>query len=275
MRYGSIKLTRSNVDMEHSLTEGVSNLLQHHTNEIVRSMPDERDYLRGWRRSFRDIVAAGKSQMLNFLKADSELTGTDFFVQALSSPPQSSWLLQNLERPYDISGTYALLDTELGVPLEMLRNNLHAAMELYNTTLVELFAADERLCRKLDELDNAENRLKGFDFDTEGGKQTGLDTALANYMSWMYENKQIKGDYSEFCRLYTRWNALRSIVLARHVADSDTTGGPICSICTADRICMVLLPCGHTFCNNCGQKQRSQCYICRTTLGEKHRIYFS
>ena len=269
--------------MEPSLTEVVSNLLQHHTGIAVDAVEDARDFLRGWRRTFRTVVSIGKPALFEFLKADSDLSGSAFLAKICAAPPKSEWLRKNLRTHYDISAAIAAVDSDLGVSLADLRTNLRAAMDHYNATLSELFLVDERMCKKVHELCAAEAQIAALDFGAEGeeaaeaaeaAEASGLGDALARFMSWMYEHKQIQEDYTHFCKLYTRWIALRSVVLCQNVAKAESDGGPICSICTQERICIALLPCGHTFCNSCGQKQRSQCYICRCSAKERHRIYF-
>lgn len=261
--------------MEPSLTEVVSNLLTHHTCEAAEAIEDERDFLRGWRRSFRNIVTVGKPALFEFLKADADLSGSVFLDKICGVPPKSEWLRKNLRAHYDISAVLAEVDSNLGIPLTDLRADLHTAMEYYSTVLNDLFLVDERLCKKINELCAAEAQIAGLNFGAEAETASGLGDAFVRFMNWMYENKQIQEDYTQFCKLYARWNALRSVVLAQNVAMQESEGGPICSICTHERICMVLLPCGHTFCNSCGQKQRSHCYICRCTAKERHRIYFA
>lgn len=46
-----------------------------------------------------------------------------------------------------------------------------------------------------------------------------------------------------------------------------------CPICYENNVSNVLLPCGHTLCDNCKQKVVSTCYICRTTVNKITKIF--
>ena len=37
---------------------------------------------------------------------------------------------------------------------------------------------------------------------------------------------------------------------------------------------ILLFPCGHTFCGDCSAKQRTQCYICRSTIKDRQKLFF-
>jgi hypothetical protein len=109
---------------------------------------------------------------------------------------------------------------------------------------------------------------------TAGQECTQLQTSILAYVRALYRENKVEEDYASFISLYTKVNALRNVLLPQVVLRQDFEGGPFCSICVTEKICGVLLPCGHTFCNNCTARQRSQCYICRTTVKERHRIHF-
>lgn len=56
---------------------------------------------------------------------------------------------------------------------------------------------------------------------------------------------------------------------------TEETRGLECKICTINKICIVLVGCGHTFCNSCTTKFENKCASCRKpfTNANKVRMY--
>ena len=258
-----------------ALSDLLANLLVFHMNESIGAIEDERDYLRIWRRRFRDIVSDEKTRLFSFLNA-ADLSGTVFMREIADLPPSSTWYREHICTSYNPSTAISELEVLLGGPLDALRVQIHAAFTAYNDVLRQLFEVEERLSDNVRQIMACEKSLSDVILiPVEDPATALLDIAIKEYVKALFEKFKIQDDYVRFCRLYAQWNALRSVVLGRHIAAGDAEGGPYCSICTTEKICMVLLPCGHTFCNNCGHKQRSQCYLCRTTIRDRSRIYFA
>ncbi len=47
----------------------------------------------------------------------------------------------------------------------------------------------------------------------------------------------------------------------------------LCQICYENRINLVLLPCGHTFCSKCLNDTVTQCFNCRSNIEKRTKIY--
>ncbi|ADO00504.1 hypothetical protein WIV_gp160 [Wiseana iridescent virus] len=56
---------------------------------------------------------------------------------------------------------------------------------------------------------------------------------------------------------------------------TEETRGLECKVCTINKICIVLVGCGHTFCNECTTRFENKCATCRTpfTSSNKIRMY--
>lgn len=265
----------ADISGNHVLSDLIANLLVFHMNESIAVIEDERDFLRSWRRRFRDIVVDEKTRLFTFLNA-ADLSGTSFMRSIDELSPSSNWYKTHICIPYSSSGALADIEAIIGGRFSDVRSQIHAAFSAYNVVLKELFEVEERLNTNVLQIMACEKSLEEIViFPVNDPAAALLDNSIKEYVRALFEKFKIHQDYSRFCYLYTQWNALRSVVLGRHIAAADAEGGPHCSICTTEKICMVLLPCGHTFCNNCGHKQRSQCYLCRTTIRDRSRIYFS
>lgn len=261
--------------------------LQHHLNRIQSVGADERDPVRLWRRRIRDVLAHKNEETLSFLEAPAEewvgVKRHDAFLQTLTSPtfnPGSSWMNTHVAPLIDLSGLRVDLDVAVGVRLESVSASLARIMDLYQASLARLFSLNESIAHKIQKLEELQMRLKGIaDLGAdESAEAATLQTSILAYIERCYDSYGIKEDYTAFCAEYARFRALRSVIHPRQVAGdlrSAAVGGGNCSICTTDRVTAALIPCGHTFCNSCAQKQRSVCYLCRCTVRDRQRLYFS
>lgn len=257
--------------------------LQHHLNRIHGVVADERDPVRLWRRRLRDVLAHKNEITVSFLEAPVEewagIKRHDAFLHTLVSPtfnPGSSWMSTHVAPLVDLSGIRVDLDVAAGVPIESISGSLFRIMDLYQAAIARLFTLNESLSRKIQKLEELQIRLKGIaDLGAdESAESAALQRSILAYIERCYESYGIKDEYTAFCTEYARFRALRSVIHPHQVA-GDLRGVPVCSICTTDRVTAALIPCGHTFCNSCAQKQRSVCYLCRCTVKDRQRLYFS
>ena len=176
----------------------------------------------------------------------------------------------------DVSGVRASLYAELGLSLEDLTVSLQHIMNLYQTSIGRLFSLNESISHNVKKLEDLQARLEGLSgLGAPGSPElAALQSAILNYVASCYDSYGVKKEYQAFCVEYARFRAFRSILHPLQVA-GDLRGAPVCSICTTDRVTAALIPCGHTFCNSCAQKQRSVCYLCRCTVKERQRLYFT
>lgn len=275
-------------DGSHSLSRmesAVDEALQHHMNSAATIVSDERDYLRPWRRRLRDMLTESNAKLLNFLEAVDDEAGLDTltrhedFINTLARrdlPSGSSWHSTHLQSVIRNEDVLSELDKEIGFTLTETRDRVHEIMNTYLTCVKELFACDEKIHATLDKLEALKTRIESV-VDLEDSARpevTALQSSILDYIKSKYDSFDLAVDYKEFCRQYACFTALRSVILALKVAE-DTSAGPLCSICTQEKTQVALVPCGHTFCGNCAIKQRSQCYICRSTVRDKLRLYFT
>lgn len=50
----------------------------------------------------------------------------------------------------------------------------------------------------------------------------------------------------------------------------------MCPVCYDNEVCMVMIPCGHTYCDGCSKfDYRAKCHQCRATINSRIKIFFS
>ena len=265
----------------NSIQQCVDMARQHHMNLAQDIMEDSRDFLRPWRRRLRDTLALKETEALRFLETPRETWPSvirhEQLVAGLYSTTNPSAYLADVVDNAQIVKT---IHEELGVHLTTVKDTLHSVMDSYQKTLKRLFELDTILNESVERLDSLSSWLLDIPtIDTDVSDEgTVLKEAIMGYLRSYYKRWNIETNYKEFCKVYAQFVAYRSVIFSLHSAKElahDAHGAPTCSICTTDHITLVLIPCGHSFCNSCGQKQRSQCYICRCTVSNRQRIYFT
>ena len=269
-----------------NVQQGIEELIQYHMNQSMGITEDERDFLRPWRRRLRDIIVKENDNLVEFLKKPADewpaTTRHADFLKALTTSgiaSSSAWMSRHIADIVNPEIIMAEINSELTVPLNDARTSVHQAMNIYLQTLPRLFELNGSIDKKLTQLEDLRKKMATLDtLSVEGGSETDADSqelqqAVLKYLQSRYASLNIKEDYTAFMKEYARFSALRSLLMSTQGA-IDHHGNPICSICTVDRVTSALSPCGHVFCNNCSQKQRALCYVCRTPIRDRLRIYF-
>lgn len=266
-----------------SVQQSIDVTLQYHMNQAFTVVPDERDFLRPWRRRLRDTLATKNEAMIAFLENPCEewegIRNHGNFIKGLErSTGGSKWMADHIIPMVKPSEVLDSLEAKIGTSLASLKASLHTVMELYQTSMKNLFDFNTKLINNITVVDNLKDRLSQLsDLDTSlppTPELAVLQTSILAYVRSCYDSLGIKEIYESFCAEYTRFTALRSVIQSV-VSANDLTGAPACSICTTDRITAVLIPCGHTFCNSCAQKQRNICFLCRCPVRDRQRLYFT
>jgi hypothetical protein len=254
--------------------------LQHHMNVGHDVVPDDRDFIRPWARRLRDLTAEHTLKLTEFLEKpaldsfDSHTSHTKFVSTLITGLASDGWMKRNVAPVVTDSAILEAVESDIGCSISQLRTSNHNAMNLYLETVKTLFAQDEKLASVLNELETAKTRVEHvIEFEDSGPAADTLQAALLTYLESKYKSCSLEADYKKFCETYTRFNVLRNIVLGLKKCE-EVKGESTCGICTVEKVTAALVPCGHVFCNNCCQKQRSECYVCRSSIKDRLRIYF-
>lgn len=105
------------------------------------------------------------------------------------------------------------------------------------------------------------------------GYETMIESTQA-YLKHAFEKHGIEQDYLNLIEALKKISVLTEMISAiRQIVNAASE--PLCSICVEHIVCSVSIPCGHTFCESCSNRQTMTCYICRLPVRERVKIYFS
>ena len=140
---------------------------------------------------------------------------------------------------------------------------------------IEALNYEAELKTKMAIFDNFQGKVAAlFDLDPGSDKYFPLLQVSEEYLGTIFEKNQIKETYANFIEAYRKFITLRDIVaLIRTVQSNENE--PICTICIQETVVFCMNPCGHTYCHSCSQRQAGPCFVCRTPVKDKIRIFFN
>lgn len=238
-----------------------------------------------WKRRFRDFMSKKNNDLIDFIKVsvpNHPVFGRGEILLRRFGNPQCTVTHPSVrDMILDISGETCLGEINEAMtalsgsgPLKDLAAHITLLYDLYKEAGEAAMVAQNNLKMKMDKLDRIQGKLANlFEIDVND-KYEQLMAANEEYLKKVFEEADIEKDYKDVIESYRRFLTLRDVVLTTN-AFSLTESQPLCSICVEEQVSHALTPCGHTFCQNCIRKHTSNaCFICRTNVREKIRLFF-
>lgn len=147
-------------------------------------------------------------------------------------------------------------------------------MEQYKLYGDKIIDSEKLLKIKLDNLDIINKKLSSILNLGENEYLEELYKSTEKYLERVFNDLEIEKDYNEIINNYKRFMYYKNIVKLIRLSEVSEKE-PLCSICFDETVSYTLVPCGHTYCNNCVLRQGISCALCRCTTREKVKIYFS
>ena len=97
--------------------------------------------------------------------------------------------------------------------------------------------------------------------------------AALDYLETYFKDQDIEKEYTELIESYRRFIALKEMITTFRFVDV-VDKEPLCCICLQEPVSHCTTPCGHTFCSSCVKRQVTNCYMCRTMIKDRIRIFF-
>jgi hypothetical protein len=257
-----------------SITNAVYAARQYHMRNATIDATD----LRRWSQTIFESLEKENIHFIDFLRKPLEefpsMRARKEFLTKLSDlslNSYASWFdtyLKNIPEQNDV------IDDGLRHSMETAKLHIDKLMDLYKRSLVDLFHYDALMAKKLLVLERKQSDLlRLYELDDKTEEARTLQQSILDYLHTLYESNKIENDYSSFCIAYARVMAIRAILVPIKNLE-DEMSKSVCGICMGGKIGMALIPCGHVCCMECGKKQQSQCYVCRTTIQDKVKLYF-
>lgn len=276
------------------MTPAIHNISARHLHDIATTLPDDRQFLRSWRKQLQECVAQQNARMVRFLLAGAGAgAGADASGGAAAPDPTSSEVvrrctdvLTKYSRPtwnFASSTRDLCLPTstdtaaeevarDLGIAPTALRDIQRRAIRLYVNAATAVCTAEGRLEERLRRLETVAGRVNELMFLEPTAELEALAGPAREYLDSVLDKISIEEDYRAMIDAYRRFAVLRGVIAPMQF---QRQAAPTCSICMTKEVSQVVAPCGHTFCEDCCRPQMTSCYICRVQIRDKMRLFFS
>jgi hypothetical protein len=269
----------------------ISNILSKHCAE-VKTNTDEivQPIVNISRKKLKELVTKHNNEIFGFMaKPDKTpqvigLAETIFRRYGHDIPMikgnSSGSILRDLNLDVSMSEVTASFDEELkkyrvaGGGLDDYLRQTKWIFNQYKTIGEEVLRLETILFQKLDLLDKLNSRTPMITSLANNEVLPELINTFAKYADSVYNSTDIEETYKELVVAYKKWNICRQII-SLHSNFKNESQDPQCAICLTDPVATAIVPCGHTFCGNCIKKQNTTCYICRGTIRERIKLYFT
>jgi len=257
----------------------IQNLVDSTSNIVESTMDDYRKKLDSQRNGLRLLCSAESLAFFDkFLKPDEEQEHVKAAI-ALSSTltnqhfnPSSKDFFKDLN--IDLSGNNIDINEELGCDYDELHITLSKINELYHLCLSDLFLCDETLQANIKNVERLLKQVNTVLILEENSSSSELYASLSKYIHETFNTINLAASFNNFIKARRKFIKYKNLLGLKYAAEVPE-GVPACNICMDFPISMVLVGCGHTFCNGCGSKQLVNCYICRCRIQQRLRLYFN
>ena len=263
------------------MTGAIHNISTRHLHDIGTGIPDDRQFLRSWRRSLQECLTQQNGRIIQFLIADvsgeqatAELTRR--CTDVLNKYAKSTWSFNSSTRdlvlPTGTADCMAWAESGIGISPAALREHLRKAVRLYTNTAQSLAAAERRLEEKLKRLETIVGRVNDLMFMEPTAALEVMAEPTRLYLDSILGKISIEEDYRDLVEQYKRFTTLKGVV---SLGGFQQQANPTCTICMTKEVTQAVTPCGHTFCEECCRTQMTACYICRVQIRDKVKLFFS
>ena len=263
------------------MTGAIHNISTRHLHDIGTGIPDDRQFLRSWRRSLQECLTQQNGRIIQFLIADvsGEQATTELTrrcTDVLNKYAKSTWSFNSSTRdlvlPTGTGDCMAWAEQGIGISPVALREYLRKAVRLYTNTAQSLAAAERRLEEKLKRLETIVGRVNDLMFMEPTAALEVMTEPTRLYLDSILGKISIEEDYRDLVEQYKRFTTLKGVV---SLGGFQQQANPTCTICMTKEVTQAVTPCGHTFCEECCRTQMTACYICRVQIRDKVKLFFS
>jgi hypothetical protein len=137
-----------------------------------------------------------------------------------------------------------------------------------------LFLCDETLQANIKSVERLLKQVNTVLILEENSSSSELYASLSKYIHETFNKINLADSFNNFITARRKFIKYKNLLGLKYAAEVPE-GVPACNICMDFPISMLLVGCGHTFCNGCGSKQLVNCYICRCRIQQRLRLYFN
>ena len=229
------------------------------------------------RKRLRELALKQSNQLFSFAQhpepATQPLLKADAIFQKYG---------QDAPAHFDLSMNDALKALEDGLAkstgqsasVPLIAQQLKHLCQQYKTVGEEVIRLEALLTQKTQLLDKLHDRQNIVLNLKNNEALPGLLDAFGSYMTEVFKEANFEATYKELMHAHKQWSMLREFLTVHQLMITDKKD-PMCAICLTEPVTHCVAPCGHTFCGGCVRRLTMSCYLCRGTVRERVKLYFT
>jgi hypothetical protein len=198
-------------------------------------------------------------------------------LKKLSHPmfnPSASWIPNEITSPVHRDKIEADITSGIGISPIGFQSTIQSLHTMYQSTVHKMFELDSVLQGRLKQVEDLHTQLSSLPaLSPDLSATSTLQTSISHYTEQFLEASNVHKEYPVFLHTVGCFHQLRSLLKSSMAFQEKKLRNP-CMICMEKEIEFVTVPCGHPFCPDCVKKTRSICFLCRTPVVQKQKIYF-
>jgi len=264
-------------------TTTLNTIIARNVENIQQTLPKATD----WKKRLREFLSTKNTELLDFLNVSLSTHPTigkgdailrTFGSSAIMNP--TSRIIRNII--FDLSGTAAMFEEVKGEfaslpaeddPLAKFKSTVQYIYEEYRKSGDAILRWESILKTKLEIFDHIQKNIVNLLELDPTSCTDELKDISQKYLSEIFEKHRIQTTYNELIGSYQRFIVFRELIVMMRVVESNENE-PLCTICLERQVTHCVAPCGHTYCDQCLRRQTTSCFMCRTPVREKVRIFF-
>jgi hypothetical protein len=247
----------------------ISNLRTVHMNDAARWKEDIHAMFDTYETTWLD-------RMVKPVETLDRTTQLDEILKKLSHPmfnPSASWIARDITSPVHHDRIESEIASTIGISPPVFCSTIQSLHVMYQSTVATMFELDGLIQGKLKKVEELNQQLFSLTTLSDLSATSTLRTSISQYTEQLLEASNIHEEYPRFIHTVGVFQSLRSLLKKGAAFQEKELKNP-CTICMNEEIDSVLIPCGHPFCSTCAKKTRTICFLCRTPVLQKQRVYF-
>lgn len=168
------------------------------------------------------------------------------------------------------------LENKTNIDYDSFIENIRKLRLYYSKINISTFQLEKEIIEILNKYDKCYSKMKKIydnlkDFEDIEEHVKTIDKEIIDYMTNFFKKQELDVKMSTYKNNMKEINYLKEL-LNKLNSISYT---PYCQICMTKIIDTVVIPCGHTFCQNCVDKSDKCCFICRQDIKNTSKLFIS